>query len=163
KERFRNGFANDQAGRQGLSDTIIAVSQPEPVCVVCGKKIAQIETSIVAKKFFPDYSDNSDNDNSDDSHNSELPASPSEMPLKPNGCNENDNLKSLCHFDCAIRYIRESRQLKPPYRISYIGSGNFAIFKYGKNKSEFAFVEKIEFESRDDFKAMQEYVQGLVK
>ena len=151
KERFRNGLVNGQASRQGSYDVtpVIRISQPEPVCIVCGKKITQIETSLVAKKFFPDESE---------------PLVPSSDSFsESNEASNGDNPKSLCHFDCAIRYIRESRQLKPPYRISYVGGGNFAIFKYGKNKADFAFVEKIEFESHDDFKAMQDYVQGLVK
>ena len=80
-----------------------------------------------------------------------------------NGSVGRDLRDCFCHFDCAVSYIRSSHQVKAPDRISYVGGGNFAVFRYGRKRSEFTISEKIAFESEEDRRAMQEYVEGLKK
>lgn len=67
------------------------------------------------------------------------------------------------HFDCAIKQIAEKYDVKPPLKVSYIGSGKFGIIEYIKMPNSFKIKETIEWESPDKLKKIKEEVESLKK
>ena len=54
------------------------------------------------------------------------------------------------HFDCIIKELRKSYQLKPREDIYYLGGGSFGIVETkGKKHSGFVVKRRIQYEERD--------------
>jgi len=54
------------------------------------------------------------------------------------------------HFDCIIKELRKSYQLKPREDVYYLGGGSFGIVETkGKKNSSFIVKRRIQYEERD--------------
>jgi len=55
------------------------------------------------------------------------------------------------HFDCVIRSLTETEDLKPGEKIAYVGSGRFGVINNKKNSSgvPFTLLREIEVEDRE--------------
>lgn len=62
------------------------------------------------------------------------------------------------HFDCVLRSLREEEGVSDGQILSYVGSGNFAIFEKREDGSQ-TIVKTIPYESRESFDAMKKYVE----
>lgn len=64
------------------------------------------------------------------------------------------------HFDCVLKSLAEQEKPTETQKLSYVGSGNFAIFEKSETGS-WVTVKTIPYESRERFDAMKKYVEGI--
>lgn len=70
---------------------------------------------------------------------------------------ENDG--SFSHFDCVLNKIATEYGVKEPDKVSYIGSGSFAIVTVEPGTKNFIIKQKIPYESVDSFNQMKKFVE----
>lgn len=63
-----------------------------------------------------------------------------------------------CHFDCVLEKLASERSLGPGQKISYLGRGVFGVVETADGK--FKILEKISFESSEEFADMKRFVEG---
>lgn len=71
---------------------------------------------------------------------------------------ENDG--SFSHFDCVIKKIEQQYNVQAPDKVSYVGSGCFAIVTVEPNTKTFSIKQKINYESVETFNQMKKFVEG---
>lgn len=64
------------------------------------------------------------------------------------------------HFDCVLSQIRDTHPLREGQTISYAGKGNFAIFEKDA-EGHWITVERIPYESSENYEKMKSFVEGL--
>lgn len=65
---------------------------------------------------------------------------------------------SYIHFDCMLKKVEEDEKVQPPQKVSYIGSGSFAIVEKDES-GKFSVVKQIQVESPEKFQAMKQFVE----
>lgn len=68
---------------------------------------------------------------------------------------------TFSHFNCVIKKISDSYELKPNQKVSYLGKGNFGIVE--NNEGVFTIVERIAYESPESYVAMKNFVESTKK
>ena len=66
---------------------------------------------------------------------------------------------SYSHFDCVLEKLKQEHNVHEPDKISYVGSGNFAVVSMDE-EGKFTIKEKISYESIDAFNSIKKFVDG---
>lgn len=66
---------------------------------------------------------------------------------------------TFSHFDCVIHKIEQQYNVQAPDKVSYVGSGCFAIVSVEPNTKTFTIKQKINYESVETFNQMKKFVE----
>jgi len=78
----------------------------------------------------------------------------SEAISEPNG--------GYSHFDCVISRIKEQEMVTEDETVSYIGHGNFAVFRKDE-EGRYVIRTRVPYESKENYDAMKKFVEGSKK
>lgn len=78
----------------------------------------------------------------------------SEAISEPNG--------GYSHFDCVISRIKEQERVTEDETVSYIGHGNFAVFRKDE-EGRYVIRTRVPYESKENYDAMKKFVEGSKK
>ena len=71
-----------------------------------------------------------------------------------------DKEGNVIHFDCVLSMIKEREMVKDDEKLSYVGKGNFGIFRMDE-EGHYHLERTIPFENEEENSRMKAYIGGL--